>query len=135
MSGRSFTRYRTLGAVAIAAAVIVSGFSLARAKARREHRRVALDILEATTQLKVYQRLNGFYPTTEQGPKALVEKPSSSPQPTRWHKLFSSLPKDPWGNDYVYRSPGRKGADSFDLLSPGPDHTPGTKDDDWGKQR
>jgi general secretion pathway protein G len=40
----------------------------------------------------------------------------------------TSIPKDPWGNDYVYRAPGTNGAD-YDLLSAGPDGHEGTADD------
>jgi len=75
---------------------------------------------------------DGFYPTTEQGLAALVSKPDTPPRPTRWYQLYSELPLDPWGNGYVYRSPGTKHPEGYDLFSSGPDHKPDTKDDDWG---
>ncbi len=84
------------------------------------------------TQLKLYESLNGFPPTSEQGLKALVAQPQSEPRPTRWTQLFGEVPKDPWGREYVYISPGRKNPTSFDLYSAGPDRTPDTADDDWG---
>jgi general secretion pathway protein G len=97
------------------------------------HVRIAADIQGIGTQLKVYESMNGFYPTTEQGLQALVTQPSSDPRPNRWYQLYSSLPKDPWQNDYVYRCPGTKNPNGYDLYSAGPDHTPDTADDDWGE--
>jgi len=84
------------------------------------------------TQLKLYESLNGFPPTTEQGLSALVAQPGGEPRPTRWTQFLDSVPKDPWGKDYVYVSPGRKNPNGFDLYSSGPDRTPETTDDDWG---
>ncbi|MFN2541020.1 MAG: type II secretion system major pseudopilin GspG [Chthoniobacterales bacterium] len=96
------------------------------------HTRVGADIQGISTQLKVYESMNGFYPSTEQGLQALVTQASSDPKPSRWYQLYTSLPRDPWQNNYVYRSPGTKNPTSYDLFSPGPDHTPDTPDDDWG---
>ncbi len=84
------------------------------------------------TQLKLYESLNGFPPTTEQGLSALVAQPQSEPRPTRWTQLFDSVPKDPWSREFVYVSPGRKNPTSYDLYSAGPDRIPDTSDDDWG---
>ena len=92
------------------------------------------DVQSIKTQLKVYESFNRFVPTTEQGLQALVTRPSSDPQPTRWTQLFDSVPKDPWQVPYIYISPGRKNPDSFDLYSAGPDRKPDTGDDDWGSQ-
>jgi general secretion pathway protein G len=96
------------------------------------HPKVEADIMGLSTQLKLYQSMNGFFPTTEQGLHALVEEPNTSPRPHRWYQTFEHLPKDPWGNDYVYRCPGTKHPSAYDLFSPGPDHKPDTADDDWG---
>jgi general secretion pathway protein G len=84
------------------------------------------------TQLKLYESLNGFAPTTEQGLQALVAQPQAEPRPARWTQFLDSVPKDPWGKDFVYLSPGRKNPTSYDLYSAGPDRTPDTADDDWG---
>jgi general secretion pathway protein G len=77
--------------------------------------------------------MNGFFPTTEQGLQALVSQPTTDPKPVRWYQLYSQLPKDPWQNNYVYRCPGNKNPNGYDLFSPGPDHLPDTADDDWGE--
>ena len=76
--------------------------------------------------------MNGFLPTTEQGLMALVMQPSSEPRPQRWYQLFKDMPKDPWGNNYIYLSPGRKNPTGYDLYSAGPDRKADTGDDDWG---
>jgi general secretion pathway protein G len=62
------------------------------------------------------------YPTTEQGLKALVERPASEAQ---WNGpyLRKAVPLDPWGRPYVYRVPGSKG--EYDVVSYGKDGQPG----------
>ena len=93
--------------------------------------RVQGDIQGITTQLKLYESMNGFVPTTEQGLKALVVQPDTEPKPSRWYQLFTEMPKDPWQNDYIYLSPGKKNPDTYDLYSAGPDRKPDTADDQW----
>jgi general secretion pathway protein G len=97
-----------------------------------KHTRIAADVQGIGTQLKLYESMNGFYPTTEQGIQALVSQPESDPKPTRWYQLYKEMPKDPWQNDYVYRNPGTKNPTGYDLYSAGPDRKPDTADDDWG---
>jgi general secretion pathway protein G len=97
------------------------------------HVRVAADIQGIKTQLGLYESMNGFYPTTEQGLQALVTQPDTDPRPTRWYQLYKEMPKDPWGNEYIYRCPGVKDPQSYDLFSAGPDRKPDTEDDDWGQ--
>jgi general secretion pathway protein G len=94
---------------------------------------VRADVQAIGTQLQLYESMNGFYPTTEQGLLALVTQPSTDPQPTRWYQLFKQVPKDPWGSEYIYRCPGQKHPDSYDLYSAGPDRRQDTGDDDWGE--
>ena len=96
------------------------------------HVRVAADIQGINTQLKLYESMNGFYPTTEQGLQALVAQPDTDPRPTRWYQLYKEMPKDPWQSDYIYRNPGLKNPNGYDLFSAGPDRKPDTTDDDWG---
>src|SRR5207249_210191 len=83
--------------------------------------RVQADVQAIKTQLQLYESMNGFYPTTEQGLQALVTQPQNDPRPTRWYQLFKEFPKDPWGSNYIYRNPGQKNPDSYDLFSAGPD--------------
>ena len=94
--------------------------------------RVQADLQAIKTQLQLYESMNGFYPSSEQGLQALVTQPSNDPHPTRWYQLFRELPKDPWGSDYIYRNPGQKNSGGYDLYSAGPDRQADTGDDDWG---
>jgi general secretion pathway protein G len=93
---------------------------------------VRADVQAIGTQLKLYESMNGYPPTTEQGLQALVSQPSTEPRPQRWYQLFKEIPKDPWGNNYIYLCPGRKNPTGFDLYSAGPDRKADTGDDDWG---
>jgi general secretion pathway protein G len=72
--------------------------------------------------LEQYRLDVGRYPTTEQGLKALVTRP---PNVARWEGpyLGKTVPLDPWGNSYVYKSPGEHG--EVDLTSLGRDGKPG----------
>lgn len=64
----------------------------------------------------------GRYPTTEEGLAALITRPANM---TKWDGpyLSKNVPLDPWGNSYVYKSPGDHG--DYDLLSYGKDGQPG----------
>ena len=75
--------------------------------------------------LKLYRLDNQRFPTAEQGLAALVAKPESAPIPPNWKPggYLERLPKDPWGNAYVYVNPGLHG--EIDVLSLGADGKPG----------
>src|SRR5256714_9459020 len=94
--------------------------------------RVQADVQAVKTQLQLYESMNGFYPSSEQGLQALVTQPQNDPRPTRWYQLFRELPKDPWGSDYIYRYPGVKNPGGYDLFSAGADRQAGTADDERG---
>jgi general secretion pathway protein G len=83
------------------------------------------DISSLNQALKLYRLDNQNYPTTEQGLAALVQKPSSPPNPQNWKTggYIDRLPKDPWGNDYQYLNPGLRG--EIDVFSLGADGAPG----------
>ncbi len=86
-----------------------------------------MDIVSLETALKLYKLDNGFYPSTEQGLSALVQPPQSGQIPKRWKEggylEKNQVPKDPWGNDFVYLSPGNH--DEFDITSYGADGVAG----------
>jgi general secretion pathway protein G len=94
---------------------------------------VRADVQAIGTQLHLYESLNGFYPTTEQGLQALVTQPTIDPTPIRWYQFFRQVPKDPWGSEYIYRCPGQRHPENYDLYSAGPDRRADTTDDDWGE--
>jgi len=83
------------------------------------------DVATIMQAMKLYRLDNGRYPTTEQGLHALVERPSTEPQPSNWKQggYLERLPKDPWGNDYLYLNPGLHG--EIDVFSYGRDNLPG----------
>ena len=118
----------TIIALLLGAAIYKLGGNVEYARATR----VAADMQGINTQLKLYESMNGFMPTTEQGLKALVQQPSTEPRPTRWYQLYKELPRDPWNNEYVYLNPGRKNPTGYDLYSAGQDRKPDTADDNWG---
>jgi general secretion pathway protein G len=92
------------------------------------------DIATLIQSLKMYRLDNIRYPTTEQGLQALVTKPTIDPLPNNWKSggYLEKLPKDPWGNAYVYLNPGRHG--EIDVISLGADGQTGGegKDADIG---
>ena len=82
------------------------------------------------TALKLFKLDNGFYPSTEQGLDALVEKPTVGEIPQKYREggylEQKKIPLDPWGNPYVYISPGIQG--DFDIISYGADRKEGGED-------
>ena len=97
--------------------------------------KIKSDIQTMQTQLMVYESMNGFPPSTEQGLKALVQQPSSSPAPRSWRQLLKEVPLDPWGMEYQYVSPGRRNASDYEVFSAGKDRIPGTEDDQYSSKR
>jgi len=81
------------------------------------------DIAAIMGALKLYRLDNGRYPSNEQGLPALVTKPQSTPVPTNWKQYLDRIPKDPWGNVYLYLNPGVSG--EIDVFSLGADAQPG----------
>jgi general secretion pathway protein G len=76
--------------------------------------------------LDLYYLDEGHYPSTAEGLAALVQHPEDSS--TTWNGPYlkgAVVPADPWGNAYVYRSPGEHGP--YDIVSYGADgHEGGT---------
>ena len=86
-----------------------------------------VQIKNIETALKLYKLDTGSYPATEQGLSALVEKPTVGVIPKTYKEggylESKKVPKDPWGNDYLYISPGEHG--DYDLFSYGADGAKG----------
>ncbi|MCE4554260.1 type II secretion system major pseudopilin GspG [Pelomonas cellulosilytica] len=87
--------------------------------------RAQIDALEKS--LDQYRLDVGRYPATEQGLAALNTKPADE---SKWSGpyLSKAVPKDPWGHEYQYRSPGEHG--EYDLFSFGKDGRPGGEGED-----
>lgn len=64
---------------------------------------VKTDFSTIENALEMYRLHNSRYPTTDQGLEALVTKPSGGNEVNNWRGPYlRNLPKDPWGNPYVY---------------------------------
>ncbi|WP_028583033.1 type II secretion system major pseudopilin GspG [Desulfogranum mediterraneum] len=114
---------------------ILAGLIVPRIMDRPEEARrtkAAIQIQSIEQALKLYKLDNGQYPSTEQGLQALVEAPSVGRLAKRWRSggylEKGKVPQDPWGNEFIYLSPGLHG--DFDLLSYGPDNEPGGEESD-----
>ncbi len=88
--------------------------------ARQQAAKAQIEIFSSA--LETYRLDTGKYPSSDQGLGALMEKPSDV---TSWAGpyLQKEIPKDPWGNEYVYVYPGEHG--DYDILSYGEDGQPG----------
>lgn len=113
---------------------ILAGLIVPRIMGRPEQAKrlkARMQIESISTALKLYKLDNGAYPSTEQGLQALVEPPSSGNIPQNWRKggylEKGKVPKDPWGNDFIYLSPGIH--DDYDLIAYGADGASGGEDD------
>ncbi|HEY0666473.1 MAG TPA: type II secretion system major pseudopilin GspG [Gallionella sp.] len=85
--------------------------------------KAALAQADALGKALDYFRLDtGHYPSMEDGLAALVTRPANEP---KWNGPYLSkgVPLDPWGNSYLFRSPGEHG--EYDLISYGKDGKPG----------
>jgi general secretion pathway protein G len=86
-----------------------------------------MQIESIETALKLYKLDNGGYPTTNQGLDALVSRPETPPVPSKWRASGylekGKVPKDPWGNPFIYLSPGVH--DDFDIVTYGADGVSG----------
>ncbi len=88
------------------------------------------DIEALGLALDSYALAVGRYPTTDQGLAALVTRPEPVASGWRGPYLKRGVPKDPWGNDYQYTSPGTVNSTSYDLVSYGRDGQAGGLGDD-----
>jgi general secretion pathway protein G len=105
-------------------------------EARQTQAKIQIQALE--NALNMYRLDNSDYPSTEQGLKALVEKPVGGNVPRSWREGGyldkPRVPRDPWNYDYAYLYPGVRNSNGFDLFSYGADGQPGGegKDADIG---
>ena len=83
------------------------------------------DIARLQQALVMFKISEGSYPTQEQGLSSLKENPGNLKKPGKYPSggYINKLPKDPWGNDYIYIYPGQYG--EFDIISLGADGQPG----------
>lgn len=92
------------------------------------------DISTISNAINRFEIDTGRLPSTEEGVNALLSTPAGL---SGWRGPYfeRGMPKDPWGNDYLYRQPGQRNPTGFDLSSAGADGREGTDDDigNWTK--
>jgi general secretion pathway protein G len=101
----------------IVGAGIIKDFASAKRKV------ATVQIAEFEGALEKFAFDNGRYPNSSEGLVALVQNPSNLESWSGPYLKKTFIPRDPWGNNYIYRCPGEYG--DFDLLSCGPDGVEG----------
>ncbi|MBF0479691.1 MAG: type II secretion system major pseudopilin GspG [Candidatus Omnitrophica bacterium] len=115
--------------IGILAAMVIPNMAGRSEQARQAAAKADIEA-NLSTALDLYETDNGKYPTTEQGLKALIAKPTSGPVSDNWNGSYlkkKKVPLDPWGHEYNYVSPGVHNPTEYDLSSYGPD---GVESDD-----
>ncbi len=110
---------------------LLAGLVLPRIMGSEEEAKIKttrVQIRSLENALDSFKLDNGFYPTTDQGLEALIKKPETGRIPNKWKEggylKPARIPKDPWGGDYHYFSPGSEGRE-YEIISYGPDGEPG----------
>jgi len=125
---RGFTLIELLVVIVILA--ILAAVVIQRVTHRTEDARISKAMTDARAldeAIETYKLDTGTYPTADEGLEVLLVKGAGPTGKGAGPYLKNGLPKDPWGNPYIYRNPGERG--DFDVFSAGPDGQPGTADD------
>src|SRR5438034_7544599 len=119
--------------LAVLAAVVVPKFTGRSEQARAAAAKTDISMIDGA--LDLFEQDCGRYPSTEEGLAALVVAPGGV---QNWHGPYikrNAIPKDPWGNAYIYHYPGSHNPNGVDLSSTGPDGRDGNDDiDNWSQQ-
>jgi general secretion pathway protein G len=88
------------------------------------------------TALDAFEVDMGNYPKGKSGLQELVVAPRNA-KGWRGPYLQGDIPKDPWGNDYIYECPGKNNPSTYDLMSMGKDGRVGGDDDvaNWTQKK
>ena len=109
----------------VLAAIVVPKFAGRTEQAREAAAKTQLSTFG--TVLDAFEVDNGYYPKGKSGLNDLVAAPRDA---KNWRGPYiKEVPKDPWGNDYIYVIPGQKNASKFDVRSKGNDGIEGNEDD------
>lgn len=84
-----------------------------------------MNLRAVKTALEMYHADNGVFPSQAQGLSALQVKPALDPVPRTYPEGgYLEVPRDPWGEEFIYLTPGRKG-EPFEIITYGSDGEPG----------
>src|SRR5262252_5400181 len=107
--------------------LVILGILAAIVLPRFTNRTKQAQVAAATTQISTFKTAldafevdNGYYPKGKNGLQDLVTQPRDAANWRGPYLQADSVPKDPWGNDYIYENPGRHNPTSYDLSSMGP---------------
>jgi len=130
-SGITSTQLLIIVAVIVIILAVIVAPRILRQSGRALHAQATDEIEAFGVALDTYAENNGDYPSTEQGLKALWEKPEKPPLPIKWKGPYVKVPTivDPWGNEYIYIRPGLHDKYRFDLIAFGSDGREGGKGD------
>ena len=119
--------------LATLAAIVVPKFTGRSKQARVTAAEAEISLLGVA--ISGFEIDTGSLPTTDQGLEALIDEPANA-KGWRGPYLERGVPKDPWGNDYVYTEPGTHNTHGYDLYSVGPDDRQGGGDDidNWSER-
>jgi general secretion pathway protein G len=101
----------------ILAAIVVPKFSGRTEQAKEQAARTQISTFQ--TALGTFEVDNGHYPRGRQGLQELIVRPRDAQNWRGPYLQTDRVPLDPWGNEYIYESPGRHNPDSYDLSSAG----------------
>jgi general secretion pathway protein G len=122
----SGVRSRSWPSVVTSLATIVLFISVLWMAAPRSHSHrprtpvAQIKIADFKVALNAFKADTGSYPTGRDALQALIKQPAGT---TNWRGPYisgDSIPRDPWGHDYLYECPGRHNTNSYDISSPGP---------------
>ena len=98
---------------------------------RAKEKQAMIQIKQFEQALQLFKFDNGFYPETQQGLRSLIDPVTVGREARRWRRYLesSSVPFDPWGNEFVYFGADQTEDGLYYIRSNGPDGA-GNSDDD-----
>ncbi len=100
-------------------------------EAKIEETKIQIKNIESA--LKLFKLDNGFYPETQQGLLALIQRPTSGREPCCYSRSGylegDKVPLDGWKSEFIYIGPDQTGDGTYEIMSLGEDAVQQTEDD------